>query len=94
MRVFLALIFSIYFLYRISNGCHGVLALILEMKSFQDDRLACLILRQALALKILQAFKFVFVGYCLKCFKLSLHFFNSFFTLIIKPWLFLLKGIC
>ena len=52
----------------------GVLALILEMKSFQDDRFACLILRRALALKILQAFKFVFVGYCLKRLKLSLRF--------------------
>ena len=72
----------------------GVLVLILEMKSFHDDHFACLIIRQAFALKILQAFKFVFVGYCLKCFKLSLRFFNSFFTLIIKPWLFLLKGIC
>ena len=44
----------------------GVLALILQMKSFQDDRFACLIIRRALALKMLQAFKFVFVGYCLK----------------------------
>ena len=52
----------------------GVLVLILEMKSFQDYRFACLIIRRALALKILQAFKFVFVGNCLKCFKLSLRF--------------------
>ena len=52
----------------------GVLSLILEMKSFQDDRCAHLIIRRALALKILLAFKFVFVGYCLKRFKLSLHF--------------------
>ena len=37
----------------------GVLALILEMKSFKEDRFACLILRRALALKILQAFKFL-----------------------------------
>ena len=51
----------------------GVLALILEMKSFQDDRFACLVIRRALALKIFQAFKFVFVGYCLKRFKLFLH---------------------
>ena len=59
----------------------GVLALILEMKFFQDDRFACLIICRALALKILQALKFVFVGYCLKQFKLSLRFliasFNS-----------------
>ena len=71
----------------------GVLALILEMKSVQDDCFARLIIHRALALKILQAFKFVFVGYCLERFKLS-EFFNSFFTLIIKQWLFLFKGIC
>ena len=38
-----------------------VLALILEMKSFQDDNFARLIIRRALTLKILQEFKFVFL---------------------------------
>ena len=52
----------------------GVLALILEMKHFQDDRFAFVIIRRASTLKILQALKFIFVGYCLKRVKLSLRF--------------------
>ena len=69
----------------------GVLVLILEMKSFHDDRFACLIIRRAFALKILHAFKFVFVGYCLKRFKLSLRFLIAYLHSSLNHGFFFLK---
>ena len=74
MRVFPPLIFSIYFLYHIPKGFHGGSSINFRNKIFQDDRFACLVILRALALKVLQAFKFDFVGYYLKRLKLSLPF--------------------